>query len=149
MLVRYSTVTYGRSLFNLACPIPRTCNKSSTLLSLRNPGCFDGELYNRINNIGGRLTKAQLVPSAEQGQAAPASSLWRQLELQLAEWNLALRHALQNSMGKQAGALLGSMLLGGSSSLDEEMREIFTANGLAHLLSVSGTHLVLLAGLLA
>ena len=51
-------------------------------------------------------------------------------------------------MGKQAGALLGSMLLGGNSSLDEEMREIFTANGLAHLLSVSGTHLVLLAGLL-
>ena len=119
------------------------------LHSLRNPGGFDGALYNRINNIGGRLTKAQLVPSAEQGQAAPASSLWRQLELQLAEWNLALRHALQNSMGKQAGALLGSMLLGGNSSLDEEMREIFTANGLAHLLSVSGTHLVLLAGLLA
>ena len=119
------------------------------LHSLRNPGCFDGALYNRINSIGGRLTKAQLVPSAEQGQAAPASSLWQQLELQLAEWNLALRHALQNSMGKQAGALLGSMLLGGISSLDEEMREIFAANGLAHLLSVSGTHLVLLAGLLA
>lgn len=64
------------------------------LHSLRNPGCFDGALYNRINNIGGRLTKAQLVPSAEQGQAAPASSLWQQLELQLAEWNLADRKSV-------------------------------------------------------
>ena len=32
MLVRHSTVTYGRSLFNLDSPIPRTCSKSSTLV---------------------------------------------------------------------------------------------------------------------
>lgn len=115
------------------------------LHSLRNPGGFDGELFNRINNIGGRLTKARLLTSSDKQE----NTLFQQLQERLSEWNVALRHALQNSMGKQAGALLGSMLLGGSSSLDEEMREIFTANGLAHLLSVSGTHLVLLAGLLA
>ena len=55
------------------------------LHSLRNPGGFDGALYNRINNIGGRLTKAQLVPTAEQGQAAPASSLWPSIVFSFAD----------------------------------------------------------------
>lgn len=108
------------------------------LVSLRNPGGFDGALYNRINNLGARLEKAQLLA------ADGSSSVWQQLQL----WNLALCDHLEERMGKEQGALLGGMLLGGSGRLDEQTREIFTANGLAHLLSVSGTHLVMLSGLL-
>lgn len=70
--------------------------------SLRNPGGFDAASYNRVQELGGRLRKAQL----------------------------------------------SGMVLAGSSRLDEETRELFTDNGLAHLLSVSGTHIVLLTGLL-
>lgn len=113
------------------------------LLSLRNPGCFDGELNNRINNIGGRLTKARLLTSSDKQE----NTLFQQLQERLSEWNVALREALNARLGQQLGPLLGNMLLGGSSSLDDEIRDIFVANGLAHLLSVSGTHLVLLAGL--
>lgn len=113
------------------------------LLSLRNPGCFDGELYNRINNIGGRLTQARLLTSSDKQE----NTLFQQLQERLSEWNVALREALNARLGQQLGPLLGNMLLGGSSSLDDETRDIFVANGLAHLLSVSGTHLVLLAGL--
>ena len=108
------------------------------LVSLRNPGGFDGSLYNRINNLGARLEKAQLVGADE------SSSVWQQLQL----WNLALCSHLQERMGKEQGALLSGMLLGGSGRLDEETRDTFAANGLAHLLSVSGTHLVMLSGLL-
>lgn len=108
------------------------------LVSLRNPGGFDGALYNRINNLGARLTGAQLLA------ADVSSSAWQQLQL----WNLALCNNLQERMGKEQGALLSGMLLGGSGRLDEETRDVFTANGLAHLLSVSGTHLVMLSGLL-
>ncbi len=108
------------------------------LVSLRNPGGFDGDLYNRINNLGARLEKAQLVG------AEAESSAWQQLQL----WNLALCRHLEERMGKEQGALLSGMLLGGSGRLDEETRDTFAANGLAHLLSVSGTHLVMLSGLL-
>lgn len=113
------------------------------LLGLRNPGCFDGELYNRINNIGGRLTQARLLTSSDKQE----NTLFQQLQERLSEWNVALREALNARLGQQLGPLLGNMLLGGSSSLDDEIRDVFVANGLAHLLSVSGTHLVLLAGL--
>lgn len=113
------------------------------LLGLRNPGCFDGELFNRINNIGGRLTQARLLTSSDKQE----NTLFQQLQERLSEWNVALREALNARLGQQLGTLLGNMLLGGSSSLDDEIRDIFVANGLAHLLSVSGTHLVLLAAL--
>ena len=113
------------------------------LLGLRNPGCFDGELFNRINNIGGRLTQARLLPSSDKQEY----TLFQQLQERLSEWNVALREVLNARLGQQLGPLLGNMLLGGSSSLADETRDVFVANGLAHLLSVSGTHLVLLAGL--
>ena len=116
------------------------------LQALRNPGCFDSELYNRINNIGGRLTKAKVI---ETSVTHKASSFWHQAQEKLAHMNLIIRKAFDAKIGKSLGALLGSMLFGGSSSLDEATKDIFTANGLSHLLSVSGTHLVLLAGLLA
>ena len=115
------------------------------LVSLRNPGSFNSELYNRINNIGGRLGKAKIVST----DAEDVSILtWQYWQDKAAWWNVDLRQRLTLALGERVGALLGSMLLGGGSAVDEEMRDIFAANGLSHLLSVSGTHVVLLASLL-
>ena len=108
------------------------------LHSLCNPGGFDAENYNRVQELGGRLTRARLL--SEQGEA-----LWWQ---RFALWNLRLSQRIEKAAGAKYGALLSGMVLGGSSRLDEETRELFTTNGLAHLLSVSGTHIVLLTGVL-
>lgn len=109
------------------------------LTGFRNPGGFDSEQYNRVNGLGGRLKNARVLAVQEEAG-------WRdKLEL----LNLRLCRRLEQGAGGEAGAVLGGMLLGGSSRLDDETREVFTANGLAHLLSVSGTHLVLLASLLS
>ncbi|MGM9529161.1 MAG: DNA internalization-related competence protein ComEC/Rec2 [Phascolarctobacterium sp.] len=115
------------------------------LVSLRNPGSFNSELYNRINHIGGRLGKAQMVSTDAE---ALSMLTWQYWQDKAAWWNVDLRQRLTLAMGKRVGALLGSMLLGGGSAVDDEMREVFAANGLSHLLSVSGTHVVLLASLL-
>ena len=115
------------------------------LVSLRNPGSFNSELYNRINNIGGRLGKAKIVST----DAEDVSILtWQYWQDKAAWWNVDLRQRLTLALGERVGALLGSMLLGGGSAVDEEMRDIFAANGLSNLLSVSGTHVILLASLL-
>lgn len=112
--------------------------KLETLTSLRNPGCFDAASYNEVQNIGGLLTQAQLV------QSDNSISIRQQLEL----WNMELCSRMERVAGKELGSILSSMVLGGTSKLDEETRELFTDNGIAHLLSVSGTHLLLLTGLL-
>ena len=114
------------------------CGRLEELTSLRNPGGFDADLYNRLQGLGGRLSEAQLLA------VQPGVSLWQQLEL----WRLALCARLEKIAGKELGGLLSGMLLGGSSRLEEQTRELFTANGIAHLLSVSGTHLLLLTSLL-
>lgn len=114
------------------------CGKLEELTSLRNPGGFDAALYNQLQRIGGRLSGAQLLA------VRPEVSLWQQLEL----WRLELCTRLEKIAGRELGGILSGMVLGGSSRLDEEARELFTANGIAHLLSVSGTHLLLLTGLL-
>ena len=106
--------------------------------SLRNPGSFDAASYNRVQELGGRLRKAQLLKTEPQ-------VLWWQ---RFALWNKKLSERIEATAGAEYGALLSGMGLGGSSRLDEETRELFTDNGLAHLLSVSGTHIVLLTGLL-
>lgn len=109
------------------------------LTGLRNPGGFDSERYNRVNGLGGRLSKAKVL-------AVDKQPTWRdRLEL----FNLRLCRRLEQGTGAAAGPVLSGMLLGGGSRLDDVVRDIFNANGLAHLLSVSGTHLMLLAGLLS
>ena len=106
--------------------------------SLRNPGGFDAASYNRVQELGGRLSKAQLL------KIEPQVLWWQHFAL----WNKKLSERIEATAGAERGALLSGMVLGGSSRLDEETRELFTDNGLAHLLSVSGTHIVMLTGLL-
>lgn len=104
----------------------------------RNPGGFDAARWNRVQGIGGSLVDVQIIDFQEESS----------LGSRLARLNGRLRDAVAGSCGGQEGAVLCGMLLGGGEGLDEEVRESFAANGIAHLLSVSGTHLVLLAGLL-
>ena len=108
------------------------------LNTLRNPGGFDGERWNYLQGLGGRLRKARVeVVNTE------ASLLDR-----LAVINLHLREKILSVASGEAGAVLCGMLLGGSTGLSDEVREVFADIGLAHLLSVSGTHFALLAGFL-
>lgn len=122
---------------------------SGQLLSLnsyRNPGVFDMEMWNRVHGFGGRIYKAKVA-----GVSSNSDSnwqFWRNINDSLALFNLRLRQEIANVVHGEAGAVLSGMLLGGSVGLSDETREIFSNNGLSHLLSVSGTHLMLLAGFL-
>ena len=109
-----------------------------SLNALRNPGGFDGERWHYLQGLGGRLRKAKVEIVSEEGSFLN----------KLAVFNLRLRERILEVASGESGALLCGMLLGGSVGLSDEMREVFAANGLAHLLSVSGTHFALLAGFL-
>ena len=108
------------------------------LNALRNPGGFDGERWHYLQGLGGRLRKAKVEVVSEEGSLLD----------ELAVFNLCLRERILEVASGESGALLCGMLLGGSVGLSDETREVFAANGLAHLLSVSGTHFALLAGFL-
>ena len=108
------------------------------LTCFTNPGSFDGEQWQKVNGIGGRLSKAR-VECLDKKLGLREKLTW---------YNYGLRQRLSRSLPQQEASLLGGMLLGGSGELAEEDRELFSRLGLAHLLSVSGTHIVLWTGLL-
>lgn len=56
-----------------------------------------------------------------------------------------LRTAMEHVMPKQDAALLFAMLFGGYEGIKPELVAAFTATGIIHILSVSGSHIALLA----
>lgn len=52
---------------------------------------------------------------------------------------------IDNSLSPESASLHRAIIPGFKRSIDQEMRDSFTATGLAHLLSISGTHFGLLA----
>ena len=55
------------------------------------------------------------------------------------------RESLQDAMNKNEAAIIFAILFGGYAGIDESIVESFTATGIVHILSVSGSHISLLA----
>ena len=73
--------------------------------------------------------------------------------LTLSGWAARIRHTLTDGltrvMGEEAGGYAAAMLLGNRELIASEDRAAFNSLGIAHVLSVSGYHVGVLAGLLA
>lgn len=113
------------------------------LITYENPGCFDAVTYHKVQELGGRIARPQLLACG--GELTVGQ--------RIALYNYQLRTGLQKSLNKlgleeKYAPILAGMVLGGSSQLEEDTKQLFIANGLAHLLSVSGSHLILLCTLL-
>ena len=71
----------------------------------------------------------------------------------LTGWVASIRHTLteglKRAMGEEAGGYAAAMLLGNRELIASEDRAAFNRLGIAHILSVSGYHVGVLAGLLA
>ena len=104
---------------------------------LRNPGTYDGYLFNIIKGIHGNLTvsPAQLQ---ELGEPLPLRFRFTALAQKVRENALARLHT-------GTGAILPGMVLGGYQGVAPEEADVFRDNGIAHLLAVSGTHVAVLA----
>ncbi|MCL4475433.1 MAG: DNA internalization-related competence protein ComEC/Rec2 [Nitrospirae bacterium] len=59
-----------------------------------------------------------------------------------------LNHFFKNSFEGDSGALLASQTTGERSTMSEEIKDAFNSTGLAHLLSISGTHFGLFSALI-
>ena len=78
-------------------------------------------------------TECRSLADVEQGAAAKDRAAgFVVAALYLVEQKAERAHGA--TVGAEHGALLSGMVLGGSGRLDEETRELFTDNGLAHLL---------------
>jgi competence protein ComEC len=103
-------------------------------------------------NPGSPRPPAQLVATAADSISADPTrglSLWLQLRRHVDRVGDAIDRRLQLTLSPRAAALARSLAMGRSDRLDEEFRARLRRCGAWHLFAVSGSHVMLLAALLA
>ena len=107
----------------------------------KNPGMLDMERLMRARGVTARLHAGKAGV-----EAAPGDGGFRR---SVDEVRAHYRAKMREAMPEADAAAVFAMVFGGYEGLRPEMVEAFTATGLVHILSVSGSHITLLAGLVA
>lgn len=106
---------------------------------LHNPGGFDYSAY--LQREGIRALAVVHRPEAITRLAAGGFAPLRRIYA----WRERIRNVLDDSLSPVSSAIFQAMLIGETGSLDPEIREAFMISGTTHLLSISGSHLALVA----
>lgn len=145
---------YARSAKDRASVLPQIGDSLTAHGSLRlphgihNPGQIDTELLLRSQGI------TAVLIAGKSGVAVKAlndsgASVWTRLLRRLAVVREHYLSSMQAVMPKEDAAAIFAMLFGGYQGLKPELLEAFTITGIVHILSVSGSHISLLAAVMA
>ena len=95
----------------------------------RNPGNFDQRFYYQKQDIHASIwaEHATLIDDRRDG-----------LKDWLADFRMQWKEVLKYELGKQKGAILAAVLLGEKSEMDQDVKELYQANGVGHILAISG-----------
>ena len=107
-----------------------------------NPGRIDVERAAAVKGVRARLSAKKPGVSWEAGTAHPVLR-WSE------RVRSAYRASMESVMPKEDAAAIFAMLFGGYEGIKPELVEAFTATGIVHILSVSGSHITLLAAVMA
>jgi competence protein ComEC len=108
-----------------------------------NPGGFDYATYlgrQGIESIA-NVTGVDGVEFLESGRATVRWGLWNQFD----RWRGSIRLAALESLSQPALGLFLGIIIGERGYLDVDLRDQFMVSGTVHLLSISGSHLGLVA----
>ncbi|MDE7224398.1 MAG: ComEC family competence protein, partial [Acetatifactor sp.] len=100
-----------------------------------NPGEWDSADYNLITKVAGQLKQTRILGSD--------NGAWRIRE-GLYRCRMRLKDRLYLALSQKEASVLAEMLLGEKHGLDQEIKELYQDNGIAHVLAISGLHITLL-----
>jgi len=108
-----------------------------------NPGGFDYAAYLERQGIEltGTLNGVEAVRVVEYGEQSAYWSLWSQID----HWRARIRNGATHTLSQPALGMFLGMIIGERGYLDRELQEWFFLTGTIHLLSISGSHLGLVA----
>ena len=116
-----------------------------------NPGEFDQRAYYRAQNILLRMSAEEVTAGAGQGAAGTnpsggmrAAYRFREAARRVRKW---LSEGIFAVFGEEEAGVLNALLLGDRSRLADKLEDLYEAAGIRHILSVSGLHVSLAAGL--
>jgi competence protein ComEC len=108
-----------------------------------NPGGFNYEAYLAQQGIDAvaTVTGPEAVRLLESGQTNMWWSIWNRFD----RWRSSVRLAAVASLSQPALGLYLGIIIGDRGYLDQDLRDQFMVTGTVHLLSISGSHLSLVA----
>ncbi|HEV8619385.1 MAG TPA: DNA internalization-related competence protein ComEC/Rec2, partial [Nitrospiraceae bacterium] len=108
-----------------------------------NPGGFDYAVYLERQGIDAiaTVTGAEAVQFLESGRAQVWWAIWNQFD----RWRGSIRLAALQTLPQPALGLYAGIIIGDRGYLDPDLRDQFMVTGTVHLLSISGSHLGLVA----
>ena len=107
-----------------------------------NPGQIDGATRMKSNEITARMSANKLGVSVE---AVDDCGLWTKFLRTVAQIRQHYRESMSQVMSAEDAAAVFAMLFGGYAGLNPELVEEFQTTGIVHILSVSGSHMTMLA----
>lgn len=116
--------------------------KVMELHGYNNPGQIDLTVALKRQNITARMSVQE---QAIKVIAPSAAYSWK---VALANWQDGIVKALQKVMPVNDAAILTAVLFGGYEGINKKVIDDFATTGLIHILSVSGAHIALVAGLI-
>lgn len=144
--VRLLTEEHGQLLVELSqkeSTIPKIGNQIQVRGQIREfrdatvPGQYEEQKYRSAQGYTAVLT-------AEEWQIVSFSEkVWHQW---LWELQQAIRQVYVSLLPEKEAGIFTAMILGNKQFLDPEVNRLYQENGIAHLLSVSGLHVILLGG---
>ncbi len=108
-----------------------------------NPGGFDYAVYLERQGIDAiaTVTGSEAVQFLESGRAHAWWAIWNQFD----RWRGSIRLAALRTLPQPALGLYVGIIIGDRGYLDPDLRDQFMVTGTVHLLSISGSHLGLVA----
>jgi len=106
------------------------------------PGAFDFQRrawFERIGGVGFAYSRAEAVPGARGGGGASGFGLW------LSRLRLGIADRIRAAVPGTAGAVAAALIVGDRSAIPEDAIAAMRDSGLAHLLTISGLHVGLVA----
>lgn len=107
-----------------------------------NPAGFDYATYSEHQGV--QLLATVSGPHAVTLIEAPLSGRWR-VRSQIDHWRTIVRQAAVRTLSQPALGIYLGMIIGERGYLEQEIQEWFMITGTVHLLSISGSHLGLVA----
>ncbi|WP_303841442.1 DNA internalization-related competence protein ComEC/Rec2 [Selenomonas ruminantium] len=117
--------------------------------AIHNPGQIDTELLLRSQGITATLLAGKGGVNVTQSLEDRETAVWVHVLRKLAEVREHYLSSMRAVMPKEDAAAIFAMLFGGYQGLNPELLEAFTTTGIVHILSVSGSHISLLAAVMA
>ena len=106
-----------------------------SLSSFRNPGGFDYKQY--LERQGFRARAGITQPEKIRVLSSGGNFLLRKIF----SWRENIRKVMDHSLSPEASAVLMAMIIGEAGYLTPPIRDAFMVSGMAHILSISGSHI--------